>query len=956
MAGAGSGGRVGLCPPGGLEQVELGQLGQPSASPSPPLSSCSRQAWSRDNPVFEAEEEEGEGDPARGATAVAAGPVLRMDAEWGRAEAASPTSCGPGARSGDAAQGRQRRRPRRRGPEEEEEEEEEEDGAEPRGRPFPAAAGDALPARFAPGEGDEGQAADPPPYRIAWAKGLAGRLRGLWGTRLMEETTTREKYLKSVLRELITYLVFLVVLSILSYGMVNSNVYYYTRVMSQLFLDTPISKMEKTNFRTLSTMEDFWKFTEGPLLDGLYWERWYNNKTVAENRSFIYHENLLLGVPRIRQLKVRNASCSIPEDLKDEIKDCYDLYSVANEDTAPFGLRNGTAWTYTGEKDLNGSSHWGLIATYSGSGYYQDLSKSKEDTSALIAVFKNNLWLDRGTRAVFIDFSVYNANINLFCVVRLLVEFPPTGGLLTSWQFQPVKLIHYISTFDFFLAACEIVFCFFVIYYVVEEILEIHIHRLFYFRSLWNCLDVLIITLSLAAIGLNIYQLSTVDKLLKKLLEDQNSFPNFEPLAYWQTQFNNVAAVTMFFVWIKLFKFISFNRTMNQLSTTMSRCAKDVLGFAIMFFIIFLAYAQLAYLVFGTQVNDFSTFQDSVFTQFRILMGDFDFTEMEEANGILGSVYFTSFVFFMLFLLLNMFLAIINDTYSEVKTDMIQQKSEMELSDLIKKGYTKAMVKLKLKKTPVDDISESLRHCGGKLNFDELRQNLKGKGHTDAEIEAIFTKYDQDGDQELTELEHQQMRDDLEKERDLELDRSSLNRPLSGRSFPRSLDDSEEDDDDDSGHSSRRRGSSSSGVSYEEFQVLVRRVDRMEHSIGSIVSKIDAVIVKLETMERVKLKRKEVLGRLLDGVAEDERLGCENDAHREQMERLVREELEHWESDAAAAAASQVSQRLGAPVGFNSHAQTRDPRPSSSQSTEGIEGGGRKEGGGGGNRRSNIHV
>ncbi|KAG8134386.1 hypothetical protein E2320_007498 [Naja naja] len=828
MAGAGGGGRAGLCPPGGLEQLELGQLGQPSGSPSPPLSSCSRQAWSRDNPVFEPEEE----DPARVATAVA-GPVLRMDVEWGRGEAASPASGGPGARSGDAAQGRQRRR-RRRG---EEEEEEDEDGGE-RGHPFPAGAGDALPARFAP-EDSNGEAAEPPPHRIAWAKGLASRLRGLWGTRLMEESTTREKYLKSVLRELITYLIFLVVLSILSYGMVNSNIYYYTKVMSQLFLDTPVSKMEKTNFRSLSTMEDFWK--------------------------------VLIEI-----------------------------------------------WTYTSEKDLNGSSHWGLIATYSGSGYYQDLSKSKEDTSALIAGLKNNLWLDRGTRAVFIDFSVYNANINLFCIVRLLVEFPPTGGLLTSWQFQPVKLIHYISTFDFFLAACEIVFCLFVIYYVVEEILEIHIHRLFYFRSLWNCLDVLIITLSSAAIGLNIYQISTVDKLLKKLLEDQNSFPNFEPLAYWQTQFNNVAAVTMFFVWIKLFKFISFNRTMNQLSTTMSRCAKDVLGFAIMFFIIFLAYAQLAYLVFGTQVNDFSTFQDSIFTQFRILLGDFDFTEVEEANRILGPVYFTSFVFFMLFILL---------------------------------GYTKAMVKLKLKKTPVDDISESLRHCF-----------TSRKGRTDAEIEAIFTKYDQDGDQELTELEHQQMRDDLEKEReDLELDRSSLNRPLSGRSFPRSLDDSEEDDDDDSGHSSRRRGSSSSGVSYEEFQVfvLVRRVDRMEHSIGSIVSKIDAVIVKLETMERVKLKRKEVLGRLLDGVAEDEKLGCENDAHRDQMERLVREELEHWESDDAA---SQVSQRLRTPLGFNSHGRIRNPRPSSSQSTEGVDGGtgggrgGGKEGAGGGNRGSNIHV
>lgn len=156
----------------------------------------------------------------------------------------------------------------------------------------------------------------------------------------------------------------------------------------------------------------------------------------------------------------------------------------------------------------------------------------------------------------------------------------------------------------------------------------------------------------------------------------------------------------------------------------------------------------------------------------------------------------------------------------------------------------------------------------------------------------------------------------LRSQEDLDLERNSLTRPSTGRSFPRTQDDSEEDDDEDSGHSSRRRGSSSGGVSYEEFQVyaaldtgvnelisnsvtsfyglfltsvsiwvhvvivmrgwwtvvcclrLVRRVDRMEHSIGSIVSKIDAVIVKLEAMERAKLKRRDVLDRLLEGVME----------------------------------------------------------------------------------------
>ncbi|XP_017751412.1 PREDICTED: polycystin-2 [Rhinopithecus bieti] len=957
-----------LAAPGGLREqrgleIEMQRIRQAaardppagaSASPSPPLSSCSRQAWSRDNPGFEAEEEEEEEVEGE-----EGGMVVEMDVEWrpgSRRSAASSAVSSAGARgrglggyhSAGHPSGRRRRR---------------EDQGPP--CPSPAGGGDPL-HRHLPLDGQAPRDSFCS-YRAEllcqWVRSITcfyvetilqqgllfirGDLKGLWGTRFMEESSTnREKYLKSVLRELVTYLLFLIVLCILTYGMMSSNVYYYTRMMSQLFLDTPVSKTENTNFKTLSSMEDFWKFTEGSLLDGLYWKMQPSNQTEADNRSFIFYENLLLGVPRIRQLRVRNGSCSIPQDLRDEIKECYDVYSVSSEDRAPFGPRNGTAWIYTSEKDLNGSSHWGIIATYSGAGYYLDLSRRREETAAQVASLKKNVWLDRGTRATFIDFSVYNANINLFCVVRLLVEFPATGGVIPSWQFQPLKLIRYVTTFDFFLAACEIIFCFFILYYVVEEILEIRIHKLHYFRSFWNCLDVVIVVLSVVAIGINIYRTSNVEVLLQ-FLEDQNTFPNFEHLAYWQIQFNNIAAVTVFFVWIKLFKFINFNRTMSQLSTTMSRCAKDLFGFAIMFFIIFLAYAQLAYLVFGTQVDDFSTFQECIFTQFRIILGDINFAEIEEANRVLGPIYFTTFVFFMFFILLNMFLAIINDTYSEVKSDLAQQKAEMELSDLIRKGYHKALVKLKLKKNTVDDISESLRQGGGKLNFDELRQDLKGKGHTDAEIEAIFTKYDQDGDQELTEHEHQQMRDDLEKEReDLDLDHSSLPRPMSSRSFPRSLDDSEEDDDEDSGHSSRRRGSISSGVSYEEFQVLVRRVDRMEHSIGSIVSKIDAVIVKLEIMERAKLKRREVLGRLLDGVAEDERLGHDSEIHREQMEQLVREELERWESDDAA---SQISHGLGTPVGLNGQPLPRSSRPSSSQSTEGMEGAG-------GNGSSNVHV
>lgn len=76
---------------------------------------------------------------------------------------------------------------------------------------------------------------------------------------------------------------------------------------------------------------------------------------------------------------------------------------------------------------------------------------------------------------------------------RLLVEFPATGGVVTSWQFQTVRLIRYMSSWDYFVGVCEVAFCLFILYYVVEEALEIRIHRLHYFKSLWNCLDILIV-------------------------------------------------------------------------------------------------------------------------------------------------------------------------------------------------------------------------------------------------------------------------------------------------------------------------------------------------------------------------------------------------------------------------------------------------------------------------------
>lgn len=40
----------------------------------------------------------------------------------------------------------------------------------------------------------------------------------------------------------------------------------------------------------------------------------------------------------------------------------------------------------------------------------------------------DNTWLDSLTRAVFVEFTVYNANVNLFCIITLTLETSGLGG------------------------------------------------------------------------------------------------------------------------------------------------------------------------------------------------------------------------------------------------------------------------------------------------------------------------------------------------------------------------------------------------------------------------------------------------------------------------------------------------------------------------------------------------
>ena len=83
-----------------------------------------------------------------------------------------------------------------------------------------------------------------------------------------------------------------------------------------------------------------------------------------------------------------------------------------------FFLSHCFSWAYQTEENLNGVIHGGLIATYSGAGYVQDLHSVREETEMILKELKEGFWISRATRFASIDFTVYNANLNYFCIIK----------------------------------------------------------------------------------------------------------------------------------------------------------------------------------------------------------------------------------------------------------------------------------------------------------------------------------------------------------------------------------------------------------------------------------------------------------------------------------------------------------------------------------------------------------
>ncbi len=156
---------------------------------------------------------------------------------------------------------------------------------------------------------------------------------------------------------------------------------------------------------------------------------------------------------------------------------------------------------------------------------YSVLYDLLQEAEMLIQGLQDSSWLDYNTRAIFLEFNVWNANTNLFNMVTLLVEFTTVGKSLPSHTIESVQLYRYNGAGGVLALVSEIACIIFIIVMAILEIRKIIKLRRAYFYSVYNITQLLIVLLFTAALGLYICRSMWTIWTVEEMMNNKSKWP-----------------------------------------------------------------------------------------------------------------------------------------------------------------------------------------------------------------------------------------------------------------------------------------------------------------------------------------------------------------------------------------------------------------------------------------------
>ena len=203
----------------------------------------------------------------------------------------------------------------------------------------------------------------------------------------------------------------------------------------------------------------------------------------------------------------------MPDEV-DNIHSCYPFYELTtylhDDHSISWTAKNGNEttsddpWTYQSSIESKSFPYWGQISLYGGGGYIKVLGSDAKEARSSLDDLEQNGWIDRATRAVINEFTLLNPCTNLFSVVNLIIEIPPSGGLMITEDIHTMRLYYYSGNRALFRFLLEALVLGIVIYFLVLTTKDFLNSGRKYLNDAWNFLEVGNIVLAFTCCIVNI--------------------------------------------------------------------------------------------------------------------------------------------------------------------------------------------------------------------------------------------------------------------------------------------------------------------------------------------------------------------------------------------------------------------------------------------------------------------
>ncbi|XP_063801546.1 polycystin-1-like protein 3 isoform X2 [Pseudophryne corroboree] len=479
-------------------------------------------------------------------------------------------------------------------------------------------------------------------------------------TTSLKKQRLMEQKLSKLLHQIIVHIILLVSTMIMAYIDKSPNEYYLYLAIQNSFSGT---------FTNIGAIPDFYSWLQGTLLPNLY--------TVYP--GFITDGNcFLVGSPRIRQLRRVPNSGGVPK--------LYDL-----EDSSSYGPEwstdrssNASAdmWTYYTESELGGYPVMAYYGSYSGGGYIVELGLNRSSADSVISWLVTSNWLDSYTKAVFVEFNVYNANINLFCLAAFILETSVIGSLWPTTDLQIMRLYPTAESFFSFQFANEILFLIIILYTIVIQGMRLKEQKCSYFRQTRNILDLSIIAISCSNTALYIKRIILRSRDISRYQSDPSRYVSFSETATVDAAYGYSIAFLVSLMTVKLWNLLNLNPNMHLITMTLQKAWNEISGYLLTILILLVAYGISCNLLFGWTISNYRTISDSIVTIISLLIGIFNYDEVFNLDPVLGSLLIFTCIIFLVFVVVNIVLSALLNVFSRERKNPTPYE-EKEIVDMV---------------------------------------------------------------------------------------------------------------------------------------------------------------------------------------------------------------------------------------------------------------------------------